>query len=229
MHVDFPQDKTPYDLLEDFVVVAGDTSNGLGGLKFLNKLKNKGHQVFAVDGNHEHYANRSQGRFQPETEASFFEALDQAHSRILPGNVQVIGFNGWYNVRNENVWAGYMNEHHNTLLSGEQASALAIRHAQGIRNRIRDHDGPSIVVTHTAPCQETLNPEYEGHFSNEWYWNPHMSEVMTRFSDKILVWCHGHSHAPADKVVHGVRVVSNPRGYPGEVVGWKPKTVEVSW
>lgn len=29
MHVDFPQLKTPYDKLEEIVVVAGDTSNGL--------------------------------------------------------------------------------------------------------------------------------------------------------------------------------------------------------
>jgi len=38
MHVDFPQNKTPYEQFEETVVVAGDTSNGLEGLKFLNSL-----------------------------------------------------------------------------------------------------------------------------------------------------------------------------------------------
>lgn len=62
MHVNHPQLKTPYELLEENVIVAGDTSNGLDGLKFLHKIQKKGHNVYAVDGNHEHYRNVNQGR-----------------------------------------------------------------------------------------------------------------------------------------------------------------------
>ena len=39
MHVNHPQPKTPYAKLEKVVVVAGDTSNGLEGLRFLESIK----------------------------------------------------------------------------------------------------------------------------------------------------------------------------------------------
>ena len=228
MHVDFPQPKTPYDQLEQFVIVAGDTSNGLGGTKFLQKLKNKGFEVFAVDGNHEHYANLSQGRTQSETEDQFYHLIGQ-HNHMYVGELLIVGFNGWYPVTDGVAWSSYMNDHRNTTLSVSEVNDLAAEHAWHVDKLIKDHGGPAIVVTHTAPSEGTLNPHFEGHFSNEWYWNPHMGEVLRARADQILVWNHGHSHAPADRMVDGVRVVCNPRGYPGEVPDWCPQTVEVVW
>src|SRR3546814_8352208 len=75
LHLDHPQPKTPP--LEQNVIVAGDCGNGLVGLKYLNKLKRKGHFVFAVDGNHEHYANVAQGRTVEMAEAAFELGLEQ--------------------------------------------------------------------------------------------------------------------------------------------------------
>jgi predicted phosphodiesterase len=54
-----------------------------------------------------------------------------------------------------------------------------------------------------------------------------MLELIKRYKENILVWCHGHTHEAADKIVEGVRVVCNPRGYPGENKNWAPLTVEV--
>lgn len=227
MHVDFPQPKTPYADLEEFVIVAGDTSNGLLGTKFLQKLKNKGHQVFAVDGNHEHYSNLSQGRTPAQTEKQFFAGIEQGHS-IVVGDLLIVGYNGWYQVSDEPLWQGYMNDSRNTCLSAEAANTLAADHARWLWSALADHDGPAIVVTHTAPTLETLNPQYDGHYSNEWYWSPLMGQVLRSRADQIKVWVHGHTHAPADKLISGVRVVCNPRGYPGENPGWKPLTIEIN-
>lgn len=227
MHVDFPQPKTPYDKLEEFVVVAGDTSNGLLGLKFLNKLKNKGHQVFAVDGNHEHYSNRSQGRFPDETERAFYDGLAQGYIAAVNEDLTIIGSNGWYEVRNESAWQNYMTDSFNGLLTAEWVNERAKLQAAYIDDNLSNIPGRFIIVTHTAPCLHTLNPDFEGHFSNDWYWNPHMGRVMARHADKIAVWCHGHSHASADKIVDGVRVVCNPRGYPRENPEWQPLTIQI--
>lgn len=229
LHVDFPQPQVPYDKLEDFVVVAGDTSNGLLGFKFLNKLKRKGHDVFAVDGNHEHYGNLARGRTHAQTEDQFYLGLDQHNHRVLDNGLLVVGFNGWYRVNRELSWHDYMNDGRNSCLSAAEVTALAEEHAYHIDAILGLHDLPAIVVTHTAPCLDTLNPDFEGHFSNEWYWNPHMQEVLRAHRNKILIWCHGHTHASNDKVVDGVRVVCNPRGYPGENPDWTPQTVEVEW
>lgn len=95
MHVDFPQPKTPYDQLEQFVIVAGDTSNGLEGTKFLQKLQRKGFDVFAVDGNHEHYSNLTQGRTQQQTEEQFYHLLGQHHHVVRDG-ILIVGFNRGY-------------------------------------------------------------------------------------------------------------------------------------
>ena len=230
MHVDHPQPKTPYDALEQFVVVAGDTANGLLGTKFLKKLKNKGFDLFAVDGNHEHYANLAQGRSQQGTEQQFLDLIGQRDcvQEIQPG-LTIVGLNGWYTCSDEAGWRNYMNDSLYSQLNAAQVNELAQLHADAIAGALATRSGKFIVVTHTAPCKDTLDPKYSGHYSNEWYWNPHMLAVLREFSDRILVWCHGHTHASNDKIVDGVRVVCNPRGYPGENPSWKPKTVEVTW
>lgn len=227
MHVDFPQPKTPYDLLEKIVVVAGDTSNGLEGLKFLQKLRNKGFDVKAVDGNHEHYRNASQGRTEKETTARFREEHPR-YSEI--GEVSFILANGWYQVEHEALWQSRMNDSRMGALTAEKVNELAYYDYASIRERLESVKGfqrKAVVVTHTAPCIETLNPAYEGEYSNYWYHNPMMRSLLSEFSNEILVWCHGHTHAPNDQVVEGVRVVCNPRGYPGENPDWRPLTVEV--
>lgn len=230
MHINHPQPKTPYDKLEEFVIVAGDTDNCLGGVKFLQKIKNKGHKVFAIDGNHEHYANLSIGRTVVETTDQFYNLLGQKNSLELPDEkVLIIGVNGWYPVHDYILWQEYMNDSRYCRLSAETVTGLAHKDAFFVRHCLNGlEDGwKAIVVTHTAPCEDTLDQKYAGHYSNEWYWNPEMSEIMEAHKDNILVWCHGHTHSRADKIVGGVRVVANPRGYPGENPDWAPMTVEV--
>ncbi len=229
MHVDFPQKKTPYDKFEKNIIVAGDTSNGLVGLKFLNKLRHKGHEVFAVDGNHEHYRNVSQDRTLIETEERFREENPNVSS--FEG-IPVIGCNGWYFVGDPRLWYSYMNDGSN-IVGSHSETAMGMINTRAhmdymfLKERLEALDNKCIVVTHTAPCTETLNPEFEGSFSNDWYYNPLMYRLLEQFSDKIHVWCHGHTHAKNEALVHDVRVVCNPRGYPGENPDWEPLTIEI--
>lgn len=227
MHVDFPQERTPYHLLEENVIVAGDTGNGLVGLKFLDKLRRKGFNVLACDGNHEHYSNSSQGRTAEETTARFRE---QYPGQGAIGKVPVVLRNGWYNVQEESLWQGYMNDSKRCVLSAKEVNARAWNDFNSIRLELqewKDYQYKGIVVTHTAPCPETLDPRFEGHYSNDWYWNPLMYQLLEQFSDQIHVWCHGHTHRSNEATVHGVRVICNPRGYPGENPYWEPLTVEI--
>lgn len=229
MHVDFPQLKTPYDKFEETIIVAGDTSNGLEGLRFLDKLKRKGHEVWAVDGNHEHYRNVTTGRTVYETSARFRE--DYRSSGTLKDGTPLVLRCGWYSVTNEALWQGYMNDSRNCKLSAYDVNQLAYTEALYLKQTLEEWKNwqlRGVVVTHMAPCEETLNPEYEGHFSNEWYFNPHFRLLMKEYSDQIHVWCHGHTHASNEAVVEGVRVVCNPRGYPGENPEWEPKTIEIN-
>jgi len=228
MHLDHPQPKTPYDLLEENVVVAGDTANGLLGLKFLNKLRNKGFNVYACDGNHEHYSNVGQGRDYIETLERFQE--DFSPLEDIEG-VPLVIVNGWYQVSNEHLWYRSMNDGRFADLTADRVNQIAMNDAKMVEyalQRWKEGSIKGIVTTHTAPCTETLDPRYEDDPSNEWYWNPYMRQLIEMYPDQIAVWCHGHTHAFADKQVNGVRVVCNPRGYPGENPMWKPLTVDLN-
>jgi len=220
MHLDFPQPKTPP--LEEMVIIAGDCGNGLIGLKWINNLKRKGHKVFAVDGNHEHYANASQGRSWKQTTQDFYDGVEHHHIHDVSEDLRIIGQNGWYLVEDEDHWRAYMNDAKCGMLTKEFVNAAAEAQAIFIEFGLKTAKGKVIVVTHTAPCYESLDPRYEGSSGNPYYVNPLMTPLLAKYADKIHVWHHGHTHAAVDVVKDGVRIITNPRGYPGENPSWQP-------
>lgn len=230
LHLDFPQPKTPYDKFEKNVVVAGDTMNGLGGLKFLQKLKNKGFNVFATHGNHEHYLNYKTERSLLATEDRFITEHPALHQ--VDDGLFIVLANGWYQVADPGHWFGYMNDGRyaaglDPWTAAEVVNSAAVRDAFFLRETLATLDGKAIVVTHTAPCTETLDPRYVGSAGNAYYWSPWSRAILAEFNDKILVWNHGHTHASTEATVDGVRVVCNPRGYPRENPDWEPLTISV--
>jgi len=229
MHINHPQPRTPYDQLEHIVVVAGDTDNGLGGLKYLQKLKNKGYTVIATHGNHEHYSNVAQDRTMCDT----INRFQQDHPDFYDFGKDVplfVARNGWYIVKDEPLWYNYMNDGRYGGFGADEVNSWAKMDSIRVKSVLRLAQLTNrkvVVVTHTAPCEESLNQEYKDHYSQSWYWNPLMRPLLEEYKDTIAVWCHGHTHAQADVVVDGVRVVANPRGYPRENPDWMPLTIEV--
>ena len=233
MHVNHPQKPTPYNKFEENVIVAGDTANGLEGLKFLHKIQKKGHTVYAVDGNHEHYLNVNQRRTIDETTAKFRELFPMITD--IDDKLTLVNLNGWYAVDAPVMWDNYMNDCRCCFGSDEVAGAKAITSEAQFQAAVLDDllenffDRKFIVTTHTAPCVETLDPKYEGEYSNNWYWSPYMRQVLATHSDKILAWNHGHTHSRNHAVIDGVPVYVNPRGYPGENPDWEPQTISVEY
>lgn len=233
LHINHPQPKFPYDKLEEHVIVAGDTSNGLDGLKFLHKIQKKGHKVYAVDGNHEHYLNVSQGRTIAETSAKFRELFPMTTD--IDETLTLINLNGWYPVDAPVLWDHYMNDCRCCYGMDEVAGAKAVTLEAQFQAAFLDDlltsffDRKFIVTTHTAPCPDTLDPKYEGEYSNNWYWSPYMRQVLADHADKILAWNHGHTHQTNYAIVDEVPVYVNPRGYPGENPDWQPQTIYVNY
>lgn len=102
--------------------------------------------------------------------------------------------------------------------------ALAVKTKDWLRDRLSEpFDGPTVVITHHAPTLRSLqdNPHAGTHldaaFANRW------EDLMC--SDQVALWVHGHSHTAVDYEVAGTRVVSNPRGYPGEETGFCPDLI----
>lgn len=228
LHLDIgSQLRVPIEETEDTVVVAGDTSNGLQCLQYYAKMRRKGKTVIAVEGNHEHYANHSKNRTVDETEESFREHNPQITE---VDGVPFVAACGWYTVYDNFYWQNYMNDHKYCVITDIDVNDRAKDHAFFIENELkrwRLQGRRGVVVTHMAPCTETLDPRFKGERSNAFYWSHHLRYLIADYSDQIAVWCHGHTHHSQDTMVDGVRVVCNPRGYPGECPDWKPLTIEI--
>jgi predicted phosphodiesterase len=69
------------------------------------------------------------------------------------------------------------------------------------------HDGQTVVVTHHAPSFRS-SPGKDPAYASD------LNDFIAEYSDQIDLWCHGHIHQSVDYEIGGVRIVSNPRGYP---------------
>ncbi|MFC4275324.1 metallophosphoesterase [Achromobacter aloeverae] len=87
-------------------------------------------------------------------------------------------------------------------------------------------EGTTVVVTHFAPHRRCIAPRYEGDSLTP-YFVTDMTGIMTKH--QIDVWCFGHTHYNVDFIAEGgCRVVSNQRGYRGEVQagnGFRPDLI----
>jgi hypothetical protein len=237
LHLDHPNPSRLRDMTWlEHVVVPGDTANGLAGVRWLEKMKKLGHKIYAVDGNHEHYSNRERdGRVQrtvEETETRFYALLDQPRSVEVAPGLTIVGTNGWYDPYYYDglaeLWISWMNDYR--WIGHIQGKAL--REYELLNSLLEKTEGRVIVVTHTAPTLDTLvdkpwDPVWQA--SNNFFHNRFMWQIMRDHGDKIAAWNHGHTHFAQDKVVSGVRVICNPRGYPRENPEWTPVEIEVDY
>lgn len=89
----------------------------------------------------------------------------------------------------------------------------------------RPFAGRTVVVTHFAPHRGCVAPPHENSDLSP-YFVTDLSWLMEKHP--ISVWCHGHTHTNNDfMAANGCRVISNQRGYPGEVdrSGFRPDLV----
>lgn len=83
----------------------------------------------------------------------------------------------------------------------------------------------TVVVTHHAPTDLSLDPDYQGSSLNPCYVNNWGNRLA--YEGGPALWFHGHTHRPHDYVVGDTRVVCNPYGYPGQLPGAAIKYMEV--
>jgi 3',5'-cyclic AMP phosphodiesterase CpdA len=108
-----------------------------------------------------------------------------------------------------------------------------------LRERLAEpFEGPTVVVSHHAPSRLSLGAAHNEDSEYVKHWNMAMGSSSKRGStyiknishldasyasnwdalmgDSISLWLHGHTHHAVDYPIKGTRIVSNPRGYPGE-------------
>jgi predicted phosphodiesterase len=95
-------------------------------------------------------------------------------------------------------------------LRPEDTLAIHREQREWLRCRLDEpFDGPTVVVTHTAPHRGSLAQRYAG----DWVSTAFVDELPEAFFAAPRLWVHGHTHTSFDYRVGSCRIVSNPRGY----------------
>lgn len=234
LHLEFGVGFEPPDCNADIVVLAGDIGKGVRAVEWANDAF-RCHAVF-VAGNHEFYG----GHIDRTWEKMQLAAAPHVHllenQAFVWEGIRFLGSTAWTNfsLSGDPVTAAHdaqneMNDY-KRIRAGDRFRKL--RPLDVIkRNRIaydwlkieleKPFDGKTVVITHHAPlsCVLGAGEEPVGHLSaayaNDW------PELVS----KADVWIFGHTHDSVDAEFYGCRVISNPRGYPGEDIGFSPAFV----
>jgi hypothetical protein len=215
----------------DVVVLAGDIDVGTRGLTWARRHFPHMPVVY-VPGNHEHYNGHLQrvlAALRREALATGIHLLEK--DEVTIEGVRFLGATLWTDFAlhgddPETVLRAMahadacMNDFH--IVSHGPHGRFQPRHAREIhldvvswlRERLAQaHPGPTVVVTHHLPHRRSIHPR----FAHDRLTAAFASDLDALVRPPVTLWVHGHTHDSMDYVVHGTRVLCNPRGYiPGE-------------
>lgn len=189
---------------EAIAIFAGDAGNNLGCFEGqLNKLNSvyEG-RIAAIPGNHEWYR---QGEPVLPEKTRCLKYID---------GLKIVGSTLWTNFRNNKIAEWEASKFINDFrLIQEMTTKNMVYLFEQERDFLLDNADADIVVTHFPPILKSEHEKYKGDGLNPYFVNDD-EELFSKMSPKI--WIHGHTHSKFDYKHNGTRVMSNPRGYPGE-------------
>jgi predicted phosphodiesterase len=213
----------------DLVVLAGDVDVKARGVAWANEVFEC--PVIYVSGNHEFYGGHIDSTLRKMKDAA------SAHVHVLENETYVwnqsrflcatcwtdFSSTGSVVAATQTAWDWMSDfrvirtgENYRRLRPSDLISRNHASFAWLTKELDEPFDGKTVVVTHHAPIPEVLGDKIEGYlsaaYSNSWH----------RLLDKADLWIFGHTHRSVDVTFGRCRVVSNPRGYPGEQTGFEP-------
>lgn len=260
LHVDLsPGYRLEYSSMASspIAVVAGDISNDPHTtILELDRIALAYEQVLFVDGNHEHYDNRSQSpnrahRMPPQTYSILREAfeghpkvvyLDQGRNAHIIGDTAFIGANSWYDFNFpgndpdhcKSAWYQHMNDSYWANVESEWVENECVRQSSNIAATVAALNQNSkvsriVLVTHTIPTTKgvRIHPSnFLWNLLNGCYYN---SLSKRAHFGKVVAHCFGHTHHRQMFSEYAIDFHCNPRGYPGEATfeKWKPEQIDL--
>jgi predicted phosphodiesterase len=224
----------------DVVVLAGDIDNGTRGIEWARRWA-ADRPVLYVAGNHEFYGHTMPGLFdQLRNAASGSSVQVLENEEVMLDGVRFLGCTLWSDFDFDGAERRAVSmrlcervvNDYELIHFGPGQRTLAARDTRMFHVSSRawladqlaqPHDGPTVVLTHHAPLIRTRPPRPElraiaGAFASD------LTGLMG--AERVALWIFGHTHRAADLHVRGTRVLSNPRGYPHELVnGFDPGRV----
>lgn len=216
----------------DAVVLAGDTIEGTGGLRWAREtFPDK--PIIYVDGNHEFYGQHW------DKHIDVMRKLAQDHQihylendAVVIGSVRFLGCTLWTDYAlhgaEKKLMAMDTARHRmsdykrigvtlppETHCQHQQRLAPAVAGRRHVANRrwleeqLRLGDPENtVVVTHHAPHAQSIPAKFAEHPLSPCY-----ASDLEALMGKAGTWIHGHIHESLDYQVRGTRIVTNPRGY----------------
>ncbi|WP_282361084.1 metallophosphoesterase family protein [Pseudomonas sp. PS01300] len=226
LHLEFVGFEPP-QLEADLVVLAGDISVLGRGVTWANETF--GCQVIYVCGNHEFYKSHIDRTLikMRDAAAEHVHVLD--NQSLVIGETRFLVATAWTDFTSTGDYKAAMRDcaermnDFKRIRIGEGYRKLrpADLIARNIASReflaaelAKDFQGKTIVVTHHSPIPEVSGNGHEGHLAAAYYnlWHDLVGQADA--------WIFGHTHFAVDTEILGCRLVSNPRGYPGERTGF---------
>jgi predicted phosphodiesterase len=220
---------SPSDIDADLVILAGDIGVGVRGIEWAKQAFSC--PVLYVSGNHEFFGGHLDQTLEAMRQAGSERVRVMDCDEAIIGGVRFLGATGWtdYTATGNEPIAAWdaqrvMRDFEKIVIDDGRKVTLA---DFALRSRIaRDwladrlaepFDGKTVVVTHHAPSLASVqgSPGSGSHldaaFANRW-------EFL--MGPEIALWVHGHTHHAVDYDIAGTRIISNPKGYPGENTGF---------
>lgn len=212
----------------DLVILAGDIHTKGRGVTWAREKF--GVPVAYVCGNHEFYKGHIDRTLQSMKQLAAGSNVHVLENESLViGEVRILGATAWTDfATGESVYQASqearrgMNDFR-LIRAGEGYRALSISDVISRNHRTyewlneelaKEFDGQTVVITHHCPLVNYCGPEQGSllmpAYSNDW------PELISQAD----VWVFGHTHSRVDVMVEGCRLISNPRGYPGEQCGF---------
>jgi Icc-related predicted phosphoesterase len=229
----------------DLVIVAGDTCQGL--VKAVEVLRRAfpDVEVVTVAGNHEYYRTE----LPTELEAGRVRAKQLGvhlleDDSVKIGPVRVLGCTLWtdYCLFGANLREAAMRSASDGMMDHkrihwrkdpwarfrpQEAALLHARSRLFLETALSEHhDGPTIAVAHHAVTLDAVAPQFQRSLLSAAYASE-LLPLVDRHQPAIFVT--GHTHFSMNLRRGRTRLVSNPRGYPGENPSFDPAfTMEIS-
>jgi predicted phosphodiesterase len=216
----------------DVVILAGDIDLKTRGVKWANEVFEC--PVIYVCGNHEYYGGHIDHTLRKMKEAALPHVHVLENQALVLDQVRFLVTTGWTDysstgdiqaaIRTAQEWMNDFRVIRADINYRRLRPVDLIARSKTAYNWLaqeldKPFDGKTVVITHHAPVSDYLSDEHEGHlaaaYANDWW------DLL----GSVDLWIYGHTHVAASFNKNGCRLVSNPRGYPGEHTGFVPDLI----
>ncbi len=177
-------------------------------------------KVFIIPGNHEYYKHGN----SIEDTNGHINSICSKFKNVSFLNNSSVSYNGhkwigttlWSKVIPNGKWTSDLYAIDNMTV--DLYNRLHETSVKFLDESLKESDEPCIVITHHVPSNDLTDPMYitpQLTCYHQWF-SSNLESLLEAHGSKIAGWFYGHTHAPSDKVLDGVRFLCNPIGYKGE-------------